>query len=151
MARELQACKCTRKLCLTEVQLLKSSTSLSRASHFVSHNPLRLKIWVKPGIYDVDLVFSTILQRLIPPPTLRMAKDSEAPKSIDKGKGKATDGEASKSRDVKKDEDGKPLVNGKGPEPATGGRWGIDSCLIHANTVSKARISVRKINNSRTS
>jgi hypothetical protein len=60
-----------------------------------------------------------------------MAQDSEAPKSVDKGEGKAVDGDASKSKEVKKDEDGKPLVNGKGPEPAGGGRWDIDGCLTY--------------------
>jgi 26S proteasome regulatory subunit N1 len=41
-----------------------------------------------------------------------MAKD-EQPKSIDKGKGKAIDGEPSKAEDIKKDKDGKPIVNGE--------------------------------------
>ncbi|PSS16774.1 hypothetical protein M430DRAFT_103037 [Amorphotheca resinae ATCC 22711] len=42
-----------------------------------------------------------------------MAKDGEPAKSVDKGKGKAIDGEPNKAEDVKKDKDGKPLVNGK--------------------------------------
>ncbi|KFY87652.1 hypothetical protein V500_06849 [Pseudogymnoascus sp. VKM F-4518 (FW-2643)] len=42
-----------------------------------------------------------------------MAKDAEAPNSVDKGKGKAVDGEAGKPKEVKKDKDGKPLANGK--------------------------------------
>jgi 26S proteasome regulatory subunit N1 len=42
-----------------------------------------------------------------------MAQDGEPPKSVDKGKGKAIDGEPSKAEDIKKDKDGKPLVNGK--------------------------------------
>ncbi|OBT43548.1 26S proteasome regulatory subunit rpn-1 [Pseudogymnoascus sp. WSF 3629] len=42
-----------------------------------------------------------------------MAKDAEAPNSVDKGKGKAVDGDAGKSKEVKKDKDGKPLANGK--------------------------------------
>lgn len=45
-----------------------------------------------------------------------MAKDGEQPKSLDKGKGKAIDGEPTKPikpEEVKKDKDGKPLVNGK--------------------------------------
>lgn len=50
-----------------------------------------------------------------------MAQDSEPPKSVDKGKGKAVEGEASKNKDVKKDKDGKPLVNGKVEEPVVGG------------------------------
>ena len=41
-----------------------------------------------------------------------MAKDGEQPKSLDKGKGKASDGEPVKPEDVKKDKDGKPLANG---------------------------------------
>jgi len=50
-----------------------------------------------------------------------MAKDGEPPKSVDKGKGKAIDGEPSKAEEVKKDKDGKPLVNGKTDEPTLGG------------------------------
>ena len=42
-----------------------------------------------------------------------MAQDGEQPKPVDKGKGKAADGESSKVEEVKKDKDGKPLVNGK--------------------------------------
>lgn len=42
-----------------------------------------------------------------------MAQDGEPPKSVDKGKGKAVDGEPSKPEEVKKDKDGKPIVNGK--------------------------------------
>jgi 26S proteasome regulatory subunit N1 len=50
-----------------------------------------------------------------------MAQDSETPKSVDKGKGKAVDGEVVKGKEVKKDKDGKPLVNGKEDEPVVGG------------------------------
>lgn len=42
-----------------------------------------------------------------------MAQDGEQPKSVDKGKGKAVDGEPSKAEDIKRDKDGKPLANGK--------------------------------------
>ncbi|TAQ85936.1 hypothetical protein B7494_g5747 [Chlorociboria aeruginascens] len=42
-----------------------------------------------------------------------MAKDGERPKAVDKGKGKAVDGEPSKPEEVKLDKDGMPLVNGK--------------------------------------
>ncbi|RDW80661.1 26S proteasome regulatory subunit RPN1 [Coleophoma crateriformis] len=45
-----------------------------------------------------------------------MAQDGEVPKSVDKGKGKAVDAESSKTGDVQKDKDGKPVVNGKGKE-----------------------------------
>jgi len=51
-----------------------------------------------------------------------MAQDGEPPKSVDKGKGKQIDGETSKPEEVKKDKDGKPLVNGKSDEGAIGGR-----------------------------
>jgi hypothetical protein len=51
----------------------------------------------------------------------KMAQDSETPKSVDKGKGKAVDGETSKGKEVEKDKDGKPLVNGKKEEPVIGG------------------------------
>jgi len=51
-----------------------------------------------------------------------MAQEGEPPKSVDKGKGKAVDGEASKPDEVKKDKDGKPLVNGKQDEGIIGGR-----------------------------
>lgn len=49
-----------------------------------------------------------------------MAKDAEAPNSVDKGKGKAVDGDAGKPKEVKKDKDGKPLANGK-EEAVVGG------------------------------
>ncbi|CAG8961683.1 hypothetical protein HYFRA_00006222 [Hymenoscyphus fraxineus] len=42
-----------------------------------------------------------------------MAQDGEQPKSVDKGKGKAVDGEPGKAEEVKKDKDGKPIPNGK--------------------------------------
>jgi 26S proteasome regulatory subunit N1 len=51
-----------------------------------------------------------------------MAQDGEPTKSIDKGKGKAIDGEPNKAEDVKKDKDGKPLVNGKKEDGIIGGR-----------------------------
>jgi 26S proteasome regulatory subunit N1 len=51
-----------------------------------------------------------------------MAQEGEPPKPVDKGKGKAVDGEASKPDEVKKDKDGKPLVNGKQDEGIIGGR-----------------------------
>lgn len=52
-----------------------------------------------------------------------MAQDGEPPKSVDKGKGKAVDGEPSKPEEVKKDKDGKPLVNGKAEDGAIGGEF----------------------------
>jgi hypothetical protein len=51
-----------------------------------------------------------------------MAKDGEPAKSVNKGKGKAIDGEPSKAEEVKKDKDGKPLVNGK-QDGIIGGKW----------------------------
>jgi 26S proteasome regulatory subunit N1 len=50
-----------------------------------------------------------------------MAQDGEQPKSVDKGKGKAIDGESSKTEEIKKDKDGKPLVNGKKEDGDVGG------------------------------
>jgi len=50
-----------------------------------------------------------------------MAQDGEQPKPVDKGKGKAVDGEPSKAEEVKKDKDGKPLVNGKQEDGVIGG------------------------------
>lgn len=50
-----------------------------------------------------------------------MAQEGEQPKSVDKGKGKAVDGEQNKAADVKKDKDGKPLVNGKAEDGVIGG------------------------------
>lgn len=50
-----------------------------------------------------------------------MAQDSETPKSMDKGKGKAVDGEVTKGKEVEKGKDNKPLVNGKKEEPVIGG------------------------------
>lgn len=56
-----------------------------------------------------------------------MAQDGEPPKSVDKGKGKAVDGEPSKPEEVKKDKDGKPIVNGKKEDGAVGGEaLGLD-------------------------
>ena len=51
-----------------------------------------------------------------------MAQDGEPPKSVDKGKGKAVDGEPSKAEEVKKDKDGKPSVNGKKEDEVIGGK-----------------------------
>ena len=51
-----------------------------------------------------------------------MAQDGEQPKSVDKGKGKAVDGEPNKVEDVKKDQDGKPVVNGKHEEGVIGSK-----------------------------
>lgn len=50
-----------------------------------------------------------------------MAKDAEPPKSVDKGKAKAVETDATKSKEVKKDKDGKPISNGT-EEPVLGGR-----------------------------
>lgn len=50
-----------------------------------------------------------------------MAQDGEPPKSVDKGKGKAIDGEPNKAEEVKKDKDGKPIVNGKAEDGVIGG------------------------------
>lgn len=56
-----------------------------------------------------------------------MAQDGEQPKPVDKGKGKAVDGEPTKPEEVKKDKDGKPIVNGKKEEAVVGGT--SNSCL----------------------
>ncbi len=52
-----------------------------------------------------------------------MAQDGEQPKSVDKGKGKAVDGESNKAEDVKKDKDGKPLANGAKEDGVIGGEF----------------------------
>lgn len=52
-----------------------------------------------------------------------MAQDGEPPKSVDKGKGKAIDGEPSKPEEAKKGKDGKPLVNGKTEDAVVGGEF----------------------------
>ena len=54
-----------------------------------------------------------------------MAKENGEPTAAEKGKGKAVDDQTingdKKSEEVKKDKDGKPLVNGKkGQEPQEG-------------------------------
>ena len=81
-----------------------------------------------------------------------MAQDGEPPKSVDKGKGKATDGEPSNAEDVKKDKDGKPIVNGKMEDKVT---RGMLPALVHFTFGSlitqHPRSSVRKTNNSRAS
>jgi hypothetical protein len=71
-----------------------------------------------------------------------MAQDGEPPKSVDKGKGKAVDGEPSKADEVKKDKDGKPLVNGKAEDVKIGGRivaltWG--SLLTSLSSTGRAQ------------
>ena len=63
-----------------------------------------------------------------------MAQDGEPSKSVDKGKGKAVDGEPSKAEEVKKDRDGKPLVNGKQEDGVIGGR---DDSLAWRNSAKK--------------
>ena len=48
-----------------------------------------------------------------------MAKENGAPTTTEKGKGKTEDGavkDGKKLEDIKKDKDGKPLVNGKGKD-----------------------------------
>lgn len=60
-----------------------------------------------------------------------MAQDGEPSKPVDKGKGKAVDGDVNKTDEVKKDKDGKPIVNGKKEDGIIGGRltvrssWGV--------------------------
>ena len=54
-----------------------------------------------------------------------MAKEGERTTTGDKGKGKASEssgkGESRKAEDIKKDKDGKPLINGKkGEAPKEG-------------------------------
>lgn len=58
-----------------------------------------------------------------------MAQDGDTPKPLDKGKGKAIDGEVSKAEEIKKDKDGKPIVNGKKEDDAPGGMFN-DFCFI---------------------
>jgi hypothetical protein len=80
-----------------------------------------------------------------------MAQDGEPPKSVDKGKGKAVDGEPSKAEEVKKDKDGKPFVNGKQEDGIVGGsltasnNWG-DSAN---GFIQRRKSSVRRTNNLR--
>jgi hypothetical protein len=73
-----------------------------------------------------------------------MAQDGEPPKSVDKGKGKAVDGEPSKAEDVKKDKDGKPLVNGKAEEVKIGGRMTVMLCRIPLMDPSSTRRAQRR-------
>lgn len=57
-----------------------------------------------------------------------MAKDAEAQKPLDKGKGKAVDGESIKGKEVKKDKDGKPIANVKDEKAVEGMlrlSWGV--------------------------
>jgi 26S proteasome regulatory subunit N1 len=49
-----------------------------------------------------------------------MAKD-EATKPVDKGKGKEVEADNIKGKEIQKDKDGKPVVNGKDEEPILGG------------------------------
>lgn len=55
-----------------------------------------------------------------------MAQDGETPKSVDKGKGKDVDTSISKTKEVKKDKDGKPLPGGKAEEPVLGGMFRLE-------------------------
>jgi hypothetical protein len=68
-----------------------------------------------------------------------MAQDGEPPKAVDKGKGKAEDGESSKPEEVKKDKDGKPIPNGKGKEDGIGGEGLTLRERISANTLCSSR------------
>jgi 26S proteasome regulatory subunit N1 len=68
-----------------------------------------------------------------------MAQDGEPPKSVDKGKGKAVDGEPGKAEEVKKDKDGKPLMNGKAEEVKIGGTVTALICGILLMDLSSAR------------
>jgi hypothetical protein len=78
-----------------------------------------------------------------------MAQDGEPPKSVDKGKGKAIDGEPSKAEEVKKDKDGKPLVNGK-QEDGIGGSVIASHLGNFANGfIQRRKSSVRRTNSSR--
>ena len=79
-----------------------------------------------------------------------MAQDGEPPKSVDKGKGKAVDGESSKAEEVKKDKDGKLLVNGKAEDVKIGGRIVALTGEISTNMLVKHRkSSVRRTSSSR--
>lgn len=76
-----------------------------------------------------------------------MAQDGEPPKSIDKGKGKAVDGEPNKAEEVKKDKDGKPLVNGKKEDEIIGGKLRALVLGSLANRSQLQKSSVKRINN----
>jgi hypothetical protein len=79
-----------------------------------------------------------------------MAQDGEPPKSVDKGKGKAVDGEPSKAEEVKKDKDGKPLVNGKQEDGIIGGSVTASNWGDSANWfIQRRKSSVRRTNSSR--
>ena len=75
-----------------------------------------------------------------------MAQDGEPSKSVDKGKGKAVDGEPSKAEEVKKDKDGKPLMNGKQEDGVIGGRLTALAWGILLTSVQRQKISVRRTN-----
>lgn len=74
-----------------------------------------------------------------------MAQDGEPPKSVDKGKGKAIDGEPSKAEDVKKDKDGKPLVNGKAEDGVVGGTRQPRVGRTSLTSPQRQKSSVKKI------
>lgn len=62
-----------------------------------------------------------------------MAQDSEPPKSVDKGKGKAVS-DSKKPEEVEKDKDGKPIVNGAKEEPVVGGMLLIMAKMCTSST-----------------
>jgi 26S proteasome regulatory subunit N1 len=79
-----------------------------------------------------------------------MAQDGEPPKSVDKGKGKAVDGDSSKAEEVKKDKDGKPLMNGKQEDGIIGGSVIASTWGSLANiSIQRQKNSVRRTNSSR--
>lgn len=76
-----------------------------------------------------------------------MSQDGELPKSVDKGKGKAIDGEPSKSEEIRKDKDGKPLANGKKEDETIGGKFRALMLGSLANASQLRKSSVKRINN----
>jgi hypothetical protein len=74
-----------------------------------------------------------------------MAQEGEPPKSVDKGKGKAIDREPNKAEEVKKDKDGKPVVNGEKEDEIIGGK--LPSLMLGgiANSQQLRKSLVRRI------
>jgi hypothetical protein len=63
------------------------------------------------------------------------AEDEKKPTAADKGKGKATDGEA-EQKEVQKDKDGKPIDDKKGAPAVGTSRAGALSHPCHAEPVA---------------
>jgi hypothetical protein len=120
--------------------------SIEIYSHQYHHN--YFKSWTYPWLsalthYYLDCAKKPLISITLPFHKLTMAKDGEPLKPVDKGKGKAVEGEPSKAEEVNKDKDGKPILNGKKEDGVIGGKAEIvalkDSLLMCSFSTRRAQ------------